>query len=210
NGRIVDRDGVALRTALREIVATLRPTIWFTAQQNVLIADVRPEDRERLVAILGEHGVTLTEATPNAIRHAMACPAIPTCGLAVAEAERVLPSVIRELTGVLSDLGLAGERISVRMTGCPNGCARPYLGDIGFVGTTLGKYDLLLGGDYDGTRLNELYAHNVPLGELVPTLRPLLEAFAAERPSGRRFGDWCHEVGVESLRERFTAVAAAP
>lgn len=210
NGRIADRDRVHLRTALREVVRTLRPTIWFTPQQNVLIADLDAGDRDRLVSLLVEHGVTLTEATPNAIRHAMACPAIPTCGLAVAEAERVLPSTIRELSTVLSDLGLGGERISVRMTGCPNGCTRPYLGDVGFVGTTLGKYDVMLGGDYDGTRLNELYAHNVPLGELVPRLRPLLAPFATERTAGQRFGDWCHEAGVEALRERFTPVAAAP
>jgi sulfite reductase (ferredoxin) len=208
NGRITDRDGVRLRTALREIVRTLRPTIWFTAQQNVLIADLLEEDRDRLLALLTEHSVPLSEDTPNAVRHSMACPAVPTCGLAVAEAERALPAVIRELDRVLAGLGLAEERISVRMTGCPNGCARPYLGDVGFVGTTLGKYDVLLGGDFDGTRLNELYAHNVPLDELVPTLRPVLEAFAEERAPGGGFGDWCHEVGVEQLRARFAAVAA--
>jgi sulfite reductase (ferredoxin) len=209
NGRIADRDGVRLRTALREIVQTLRPTIWFTAQQNVLIADVREQDRAALLALLTNHGVPLTEETPNAIRHSMACPAVPTCGLAVAEAERALPALIRELHGVLAGLGLAEERLSVRMTGCPNGCARPYLGDVGLVGTTLGKYDLLLGGDFEGTRLNELYAHNVPLADLVPTLRPMLEAFAAERGSDGGFGDWCHQVGLEDLRARFAAVGAS-
>ncbi len=210
NGRIADRDGVRLRSALGRIVRTLRPTIWFTAQQNVLIAGVREADRDRLLALLTEHAVPLTEETPNAIRHSMACPAVPTCGLAVAEAERALPAVIRELSGALSALGLGEERISVRMTGCPNGCARPYLGDVGLVGTTLGKYDVLLGGDFDGTRLNELYAHNVPLDELVPTLRPVLTAFAAERAPDVGFGDWCHAVGVEHLRSRFGAVGALP
>ena len=138
----------------------------------------------------------------------MACPAIPTCGLAVAEAERVLPDLIRQLEQVVANLGLADERISFRMTGCPNGCARPYIGDVGFVGTTLGKYDVHLGGDFLGTRLNALFARNVPITEIPALLDGPLAAFAAERASGEGFGDWCQRIGIDTLRDRFRAEAA--
>jgi sulfite reductase (ferredoxin) len=133
----------------------------------------------------------------------MACPAIPTCGLAVAEAERALPALIRQIEGVVASLGLEEERISYRMSGCPNGCSRPYLGDVGFVGTTLGKYDVYLGGDFTGTRLNELYARNVPIQGIPGLLRAPLEAFRNERRPEEGFGDWTHRVGVETLRSRF-------
>jgi len=132
----------------------------------------------------------------------MACPAIPTCGLAVAEAERVLPALIRQISSMLEDLGLAGERISFRMSGCPNGCSRPYLGDVGFVGTTLGKYDVLLAGDFDGTRLNRVYSPNVPIGEIPSMLRPIFIEFRSERRPGEGFGDWVERVGFDALRER--------
>jgi sulfite reductase (ferredoxin) len=133
----------------------------------------------------------------------MACPAIPTCGLAVAEAERALPGLMREIEALVADLGLGDERISYRMTGCPNGCVRPYLGDVGFVGTTLGKYDVLLGGDFAGTRLNRLYAANVPLPEIPGLLLEPLRAFREERSTGEGFGDWCERIGVDALRGRF-------
>src|SRR5438067_6879339 len=132
----------------------------------------------------------------------MASPAIPSFGLAVAEAERALPCLIRQISSMLDELVLGEERISFRMSGCPNGCARPYLGDVGFVGTTLGKYDVFVGGDPQGTRLNLLYAENVPLGDLCTVLRPLLEAYADERRGGEAFGDWCHRMGVAVLRGR--------
>jgi sulfite reductase (ferredoxin) len=134
----------------------------------------------------------------------MACPAYPTCGLAVAESERVLPALIRRIEGLVGELGLADERISIRMTGCPNGCARPYLGDVGFVGTTLGKYDVYLGGDFEGTRLNELYARNVPIGDITELLRHPLAAYGVERLPGEGFGDWSSRMGVGQLRERFS------
>lgn len=203
NGRIKDEGSFRLRTALREIVTRFRPTLWLTAQQNVILADLDEAARTELPAILAAHGVTPSEELPKALRGAMACPAIPTCGLAVAESERVLPSLIRELATIQSELGLAEEPLSVRMTGCPNGCARPYLGDIGFVGTTLGKYDVFLGGDFEGTRLNTLFAHNVQFDDLTGLLRPLLAAFAGERAGREGFGDWCDRIGIPNLQERF-------
>jgi sulfite reductase (ferredoxin) len=203
NGRIKDEDGMRLRSALRELVGRLRLTLRLTAQQNVILTGVAAEDRLLVEEVLRGHGVPLSEDLSNTLRHSMACPAYPTCGLAVAEAERALPDLIRRLESLVGELGLAGERISFRMTGCPNGCARPYLGDVGFVGTTLGKYDVFLGGDFDGTRLNRLYARNVPLGDIPGLLRDPLHAFGAEREPGEGFGDWSERVGVDRLRERF-------
>jgi sulfite reductase (ferredoxin) len=205
NGRIADVDGVRSRSGLRRIVDELRPQVRLTAQQNVILADIEPAQRPRVEELMAEHGIAPVESIPRAIRHAMACPAIPTCGLAVAEAERALPGLVRKLASLLVELGLGDERISFRMSGCPNGCSRPYLGDVGFVGTTLGKYDVMLGGDFDGTRLNRVFAPNVPITEIPSLLRPLFEAFRSERRPGEGFGDWSDRVGFEALRE--TAVA---
>jgi sulfite reductase (ferredoxin) len=203
NGRVQDAEGVRLKSALRRLVEEHRPVLWMTPQQNLLIGGVEPRLRNEVEGLLRAYGVPLTAEIPQAIRNSMACPAIPTCGLAVAEAERAMPGLIRQLDRVVADLGLAEERISFRMTGCPNGCARPYLGDVGFVGTTLGKYDVFLGGDFVGTRLNALFAHNVPLAEIPALLEGPLAAFAAERAAGEGFGDWCHRAGLDRLRDRF-------
>ena len=208
-GRIQDLDGVRLRTALRALVERYRPTLYLTAQQNVILAGLDPADRQGIEDLLKQHGVPLSSSISNTLRHSMACPAYPTCGLAVAESERVLPGLIRKIETMVAQLGLGSERISYRMTGCPNGCARPYLGDVGFVGTTLGKYDVFLGGDFDGTRLNTLFAGNVPLEQIPALLREPLAAFASDRQPGEGFGDWCHRVGVERLRERFPATVAS-
>jgi sulfite reductase (ferredoxin) len=209
NGRVLDRGELRLTTALRKLVEQHRPTIWMTPQQNVILADLEPGVRDDVERLLTEHGVPLSEHRSQVLRSSMACPAIPTCGLAVAEAERALPDLIRRLETLVASLGLAEERISFRMTGCPNGCARPYLGDVGFVGTTLGKYDVFLGGDFVGTRLNALYAHNVPLTEIPDLLGEPLGAFAAEREPGEGFGDWCHRVGLDTLKERFLNVGVS-
>ncbi|HWF58097.1 MAG TPA: NADPH-dependent assimilatory sulfite reductase hemoprotein subunit [Candidatus Dormibacteraeota bacterium] len=209
NGRVADTPGHALRAALRELVETLRPELRLTPLQNVIVTGVSPAQRARVESILTAHGVELPATVPPLRRLAMACPAIPTCGLAVAESERVLPELIRDIERVAEEAGLAGEPISVRMTGCPNGCARPYLGDVGLVGTTLGKYDVFLGGDPAGTHLNWLYAPALPLGSVCDLLRPLLGAFAAERAPGEAFGSWCDRLGAESLRGRFGAPQAA-
>jgi sulfite reductase (ferredoxin) len=201
NGRIADVGDVRSRTGLRRIVEELRPQIRLTAQQNVILAGIDPAQRPRVEALMAEHGISPVESIPHAIRYAMACPAIPTCGLAVAEAERALPGLIRKLAALLDELGLEDERISFRMSGCPNGCSRPYLGDVGFVGTTLGKYDVMLGGDFDGTRLNRVFAPNVPITEIPSLLRPLFESYRSDRRPNEGFGNWTDRVGFEALRE---------
>jgi sulfite reductase (ferredoxin) len=118
----------------------------------------------------------------------------------------VLPSLIRQIASMLDELGLAEERISFRMSGCPNGCSRPYLGDVGFVGTTLGKYDVMLAGDFDGTRLNRLYAPNVPIAEIPKLLRAIFIEFRTHRRPGEELGNWVERIGFDALRER-TALA---
>jgi len=209
NGRIHDVDGMGLRTALREVVQELRPQVRLTAQQNVILADLQESDQPRLLEILGRHGVTPSEQVHAVIRNSMACPAWPTCGLAVAESERAMPTLIRQLADLVDDLGLTDQPISWRMTGCPNGCARPYLGDVGFVGTTLGKYDVYLGGDIEGTRLNSLYARNVLIEEIPELLRGPLAEYAERREGGVGFGDWCAQQGIRELAERHAQAGAA-
>jgi sulfite reductase (ferredoxin) len=200
NGRIADRDDMQRRTAFRELVARFRPDVRLTAQQNILFGGFQADERAAVEDLLRAHGVPLVEQVSHALRFALACPAIPTCGLALAEAERALPAVIRRIDGVLADLGLGDERLSVRMTGCPNGCARPYLGDIGFVGRTPGKYQVYVGGDFEGTRLNALLADMVPVDDLAARLRPLFLLFREERQPGEGFGNFCHRAGIERLR----------
>ena len=209
NGRIADVGEVRSRTGLRKIVEEIRPQVRLTAQQNVILAGIAPAQRPRVEELLAQHGVAGVESIPRAIRYAMACPAIPTCGLAVAEAERVLPSLIRQIASMLDELGLAGERISFRMSGCPNGCSRPYLGDVGFVGTTLGKYDVMLAGDFDGTRLNRVYAPNVPIANIPSLLRPIFVEFRSDRREGEGFGNWVERIGFDPLRERTATEAIA-
>jgi sulfite reductase (ferredoxin) len=200
NGRIADVDGVRSRSGLRTIVEELRLEVRLTAQQNVILAGIDRAARPRVEALMAEYGIAAVETIPQAIRSSMACPAIPTCGLAVAEAERALPGLIRRLATLLDELGLGDERISFRMSGCPNGCSRPYLGDVGFVGTTLGKYDVMLAGDFDGTRLNRLFAPNVPIAEISILLRPMFESFRSDRRPGEGFGNWVDRVGFDALR----------
>lgn len=209
NGRIADTPAARLRTGLRAVIQRFRPGIRLTAQQNIILSDITAADRSAVEAILREHGIPLPDELPVLRRHAMACPALPTCGQALAEAERTLPGILEELEGVLVELGLAGERFSVRMTGCPNGCARPYLGDLGIVGRTLGKYHIYAGGDFNGTRLSREIAALVPEQELVPTLRPVLLAFREERLPGETLGDYCNRAGVERLQRLIEPQTAA-
>jgi sulfite reductase (ferredoxin) len=209
NGRIHDGAGQRIKTGLRELVERFQPTIWLTAHQNAIFGDLSAGARAEIEALLREHGVPLVDDVPKALRYSMACPAMPTCGLAVAESERAIPFVVRQIDAVLGELGLADERLSVRMTGCPNGCARPYLGDVGFVGRSPGKYQIYLGGDFEGSRLNQLYADLVPTEELAERLRPLFARFRLERQGGEGFGDFCHRIGVEQLQAAWERAAVA-
>ncbi len=202
NGRIQDTELSGLRSAMREIAETLGSELRLTPQQNILITGLTDRDRHLLSQIFDRWGIVRSESLPSAIRHSMACPAYPTCGLAVAESERAMPALIREIALVQRGAGVEDARISYRMTGCPNGCTRPYLGDVGFVGTTLGKYDVFMGGDFEGTRLSELYMRNVKLEDIPHLLRGPLNEYARTLLPGEGFGDWCRRQGVARLADR--------
>ncbi len=200
NGRIRDDAQARTRTALRLAVQRFNLDLRFTTQQNVLLMNIRLEDEAALLALLSEHGVA-TEPPLPARRAAMACPALPTCGLAMADAERALPAVVDDIEELLLLLGLGAEPISIRMTGCPNGCARPWVSDIGLVGRTAGAYNVYVGGNPEGTRLNGLVAELVPPQRIAATLRPLFEKFRLERQAGEGFGDFCARVGQVALAQ---------
>ena len=199
NGRIKDEGEFRIKSALREICAQLSPGIRLTAHQAILFTDFATEDKPKLEEILTSHGVPLSEEISTVRRWSMACPAMPTCGLAVTESERQLPSTIDALETVLAKLGLSSEVFTVRMTGCPNGCARPYNSDIGLVGKAKGKYTLFLGGRVLGDRLNWIYKDLVPTDEIVPTLAPVFAYFKQDRTDGETFGDFCHRRGKDDL-----------
>ncbi len=194
NGRILDRNGFRLKSALREICRAYRPGVMLTPQQNLLFSDIAPEDRSGLESVLRSHGVKLPDQVSLARRWSMSCVALPTCGLAVTEAERALPGLMDQLEKAIEELGLAGERFTIRMTGCPNGCARPYNADIGLVGKTLGKYTIFLGGRLLGNRLAYLFKDLVPQDQILATLLPILKRFKAERLEGETLGDFCYRV----------------
>lgn len=199
NGRVKDTDEFQLMSALREICTTIACPVRLTPHQNIVFCDLSEDDRERLTGILVHHNVTLTEDLSSVRRWSMACPALPMCGLAVTESERYLPTVIDQLETELASLGLQDEVFTTRMTGCPNGCARPYNSDIGLVGKTKGKYTIFLGGRRQGDRLNWIYKDLVPADELVATLKPVFEQFRDQRNQGEAFGDFCERMGKEGL-----------
>ncbi len=191
SGRIADRADGHLKGALRAIVDRFDLDVVLTPQQNVLLCDIPRHERTAIEATLSRHGVRPVEVLGPLERNAMACPALPTCGLALAEAERSLPALVAELEPRLAELGLSREQISIRMTGCPNGCARPYMGEIGIVGVSADRYNLYLGGDIEQTRLNRLYREMLRAAEIPAALDPLFVAFAAERRDGEAFGSFC-------------------
>jgi sulfite reductase (NADPH) hemoprotein beta-component len=193
-GRIRDTPQRQLKTALRRIVKAHRIEVRLTPSQNLILANVGPDQRAIITAILAEHGIPVENQAAAVRRASMACPALPTCGLALAESERVFPGVLDRLESLLGELGLGDEEITVRMTGCPNGCARPYMAEIGLVGRAPGKYHLYLGGSEGSTRLNQEYRAGVKLDDLINELRPLLSQWKDERRPGERFGDFCERV----------------
>jgi sulfite reductase (ferredoxin) len=208
NGRVQDGDDHKLRSAVRRIVEAVQTGVRFTPQQNLLLTDIPDRRQGHVERILADHGVARpAPATLSAVRRwSMACPALPTCGLALAEAERVLPDVIAELERELETMGVADTALTVRMTGCPNGCARPYTADLAFVGRSLHKYAVFVGGSMLGTRLGTQYADLVPRDRLVATVRPLFERYRDERLADERFGDFCDRVGVEALRSALPVI----
>jgi sulfite reductase (NADPH) hemoprotein beta-component len=193
-GRISDTDGYRLKSGLREVVGEFQTEVRLSPSQNLLLVNVDPGNVESITAILRRHGVEVTNQANPIRRASMACPALPTCGLALAESERFLPELMTRIEGILGELGLAEHEIIVRVTGCPNGCVRPYMAELGLVGKGPGRYQVYLGGNASSTRLNRLHRDSVKDPELVDTLRPILTRYAQERQPEERFGDWCARV----------------
>jgi len=205
-GRVKDVEGRRLKTALRQ-VAEKFPEIEYrlSANQNLILANIDEEDRDAINEVLIEHGVK-TERRQTTPLHAasMACPSLPTCGLALAESERMLPGLIDRIEKLCEEVGLAGEEIIIRSTGCPNGCARPYMAEIAFVGKAPGRYQLWLGGDLAGTRLARVWKEVVKETDIETELRPVLTRYVNERFNREGFGDWCDRVLLNESTSGFS------
>jgi sulfite reductase (ferredoxin) len=187
NGRIKDTPDNPTKTGLRSIIQELQPELRLTAQQNIILANIRTEDRPRVEALLVQYHLSTGNGSLSVLRrYAMACPALPTCGLAVAESERYLPDVITEL----EQRGYGHERVWIRMSGCPNACSRPPTAEIGIIGRSLGLYNVYVGGSFEGTRLTKLYRADVRANVLVDVLADALEQWRRGRAPGEAFGDW--------------------
>jgi sulfite reductase (NADPH) hemoprotein beta-component len=209
NGRVKDTPQRQLKTALRKVVEQFRPEVRLTPSQNLLLANVPGDKIAAINKVLAEHGVPV-ENQASAVRAAsMACPALPTCGLALAESERIMPDFISRIEDLLKEVGLADEEIVIRMTGCPNGCARPYMAELGFVGKAPNKYQLYVGGNESSTRLNKLWRENVKGEDVLSVLRPTLIQYAAERNPGERFGDWADRKQIAQVPAKAAAAPAA-
>jgi sulfite reductase (NADPH) hemoprotein beta-component len=192
NGRIRDEEGYQLKTGLRRVIERFQPQVRLTPSQNILLVNIRPEHRADIKQLLSEHGVSVHNTFSRTRMASMACPALPTCGLALAESERALPGILTGMEGLLGELGISEEEIIVRVTGCPNGCARPYMAEIAFVGKGPNKYQIYFGGNEASTRLNWVYKDSVKGEDLLNELRPVLARYVQERHANERFGDFCH------------------
>ncbi len=197
-GRVKDMDGRRQKTALRRVAEKFGNVEFrLSGNQNVIIANVSAADKIAITTLLAEDGVRTENQATLLHGNSMACPALPTCGLALAESERMLPGLVDRIEKLCGDLGLGSEEIVIRSTGCPNGCARPYMAEIAFVGKAPGRYQLWLGGNASGTRLNKLFKDVVKDPEIETELRPLFARFATERNANERFGDWCERALVQ-------------
>jgi len=210
SGRSTDVDGWNMRTALREIAQVHQGDFRLTPSQNLSISGVSEAQKPIIEGILKKYGLNDTHQQSGLRLNALSCVALPTCGLALAESERALPGLLDKLETVIDEAGLRSNSISIRVTGCPNGCARPFLAEIGLVGKAPNKYALYLGAKYDGTRLNKLYAPSVSLEDAVTMLTPIIKRYALERSEGESFGDFCvRTVLAEQAAAASSAAAVA-
>ena len=195
SGRIKDAGGYKLKTALRHVADAFdKVEFRLTANQNILLANVSEEDKHPISMLLAAYGVKTENQTSVLHAASMSCPSLPTCGLGLAESERMLPGLIDRIEKLCAEVGLAGEEIIIRSTGCPNGCARPYMAEIAFVGKAPGRYQVWLGANATGTRLNRVWKDMMKEADIEIEFRPVLSRFVKERNSGERFGDWCDRV----------------
>lgn len=195
-GRVTDYDDYKLMTGLREIAKVHTGEFRLTANQNLIIANVSSQKKKKISELIEQYGLTDGKHYTALRRNSIACVALPTCGLAMAESERYLPVLIDKIDEIIEENGLRNEEITIRMTGCPNGCARHALGEIGFVGKAPGKYNMYLGAAFDGSRLSKMYRENISEEEILNELRTILPRYAKEREEGERFGDFVIRAGI--------------
>lgn len=201
NGRVKDEGDFKLKTALRKIVEQFNLPMRLTGNHNAILYEIEPKDKDAIQAILDSHGIAKETEIDPLERYAMACPALPTCGLAMTESERIIPSVLERLRATLTKVGLKDEHFVVRMTGCPNGCARPYMAEVGFVGSGNETYQLWLGGCPNQTRLARPYLQKLAEADIETELEPMFVQFKRDRQPKESFGDFCDRIGFEALRE---------
>lgn len=200
NGRVKDEGDFRLKSAMREICREFKPMVYLTPAQDMMLGGLDESQKAAFEAVLKKYGVQPVENFSAMRKSSMACPALPTCGLAISESERILPSVMTELEKALEETGLKETPIIVRMTGCPNGCARPYNAEIAFVGKTAGTHNVYVGGNHVGSRLVYMLAEKVDASQLASTLKPLFAEYKKSRMSGEAFGDFCDRIGPEKAR----------
>lgn len=196
SGRLWDTDGKQLQTGVREIAKVLKGEFRMTCNQNLVIANVRAQDRKQIDALVAQYGLDGYKQQSGIRRHSIACVALPTCGLAMAESERYAPILLPKLEALLAAHGLGDAPIVLRLSGCPNGCSRPYLAEIALVGRAIGRYDLRLGANFTGERLNSLYRENIDEAEILSVLDTLFASYAADRHTDERFGDFLVRTGT--------------
>ncbi|MDJ0704388.1 MAG: sulfite reductase, ferredoxin dependent [Leptolyngbyaceae cyanobacterium MO_188.B28] len=201
NGRVYDNGKLQLKTALREIEQSYHLPMRLTANHNIVLYEIDPAHQSDIQRILDRCGIQAATQIDALVRYAMACPALPTCGLAITESERAIPSILERLRALMTKLDLADEHFVVRMTGCPNGCARPYMAELGFVGSLAKTYQLWLGGSPNQTRLAQPFMDRMHIDNLETTLEPILAYFKQSRETGESFGDFCARIGFEAIRE---------
>ncbi len=203
SGRVKDyNDRQRLRAGLREIVSKFPLDVRLTCQQNLYLGSIREADRPAIAAMLQQYGlISEPKSLPPVLRYAMACPALPTCALAITESERIMPEVVADIQSLLTQAGLGEEVVHLRTSGCPNGCSRPYGAEIGIVGASLDMYTLYLGASPLGTRLGGVFATNVKRHDIAPRLRPVIEHYKDERQPSETFGDFCYRIGIPTLME---------
>ncbi len=202
HGRVKDEEGYQLKTALRELAGVLQGDFRLTGNQNLIITNVEEKDKEAIESILLEKGVFNNPKHTGLRKNSMACVALNTCGLAFAEAERYLPSLIDKMDEIMRKNGLEDDEINIRMTGCPNNCARSSLGEIGFVGRAIGRYNMYMGASHNGDRLNTLYKEMLSEEAILEEIEPIISAYSKEREEGEHFGDFVIRKNIVEITDR--------
>ena len=201
NGRIKDEGSFQLKTGLRKLIEQFNLPMRLTANHNIILYEIEPTQKAAIEELLQQHGIQLNiDEIDPLIRYSMACPALPTCGLAVTESERAIPAILDRIRALLDKLDMAEEELVIRMTGCPNGCARPYMAELGFVGSAPNTYQIWLGGTPDQTLLARPYVQKMHIDDLEDFLTPLFTCFKDNRQPGESFGEFCNRAGFEELQ----------